>query len=330
MSNTQSRPLITPVAENILQVRLPLPFRLNHIYAYLLRERNGWTIVDFGLHWPDAEAAWRQVFDELEIAPSTIQQLVLTHMHPDHFGLAGWFQELCGQPILVSPIEVEQIKAIWIEHGWEPQKVLSWWSECGVPEKVSKEAAERVGYLRESTLPHPRELKVLEPGALLEMGGRQFRAIHASGHADGQLLFYDADDRLLLSGDQVLMKITPNIGLWPTSTQNPLQNYLNSLHDLKSLDVRLALPGHSALITDWAGRIVEIIAHHHQRLEQTLHAIQSPATVFSVAQSLFDVERLTAHEIRFALAETLSHLEYLVQQGTLEKTTDSPHRFIHR
>ncbi|MEM7126163.1 MAG: MBL fold metallo-hydrolase [Chloroflexota bacterium] len=329
MTSSENGSVVTWVAEDIYQVRLPLPFRLNHSHAYLLRERDGWTIVDFGLHWVEAEKAWRAAFDTLQIQPESIRRLVLTHMHPDHFGMAGWFQARCSLPIVVSPLEAEQIRRIWFDHGWAPDKALPWWNHCGVPEQVSQKAAERVEFLREGTFPHPTELDLLEPDTTIEMGGRLFRTIHAPGHAEGQLLFYHEDERLLLSGDQILMKITPNIGLWPTGNGNPLANYLHSLHGLRGLDVQLALPGHGALITDWSRRIDEIIAHHNVRLEQTMEATQSSATGFDVTQFLFDIDRLSPHEIRFAVAESLAHLEYLVQMESLERTLETPYHYQH-
>ena len=110
------------------------------------------------------------------------------------------------------------------------------------------------------------------------------------------------------------MKITPNIGLWPESDPHPLQRFLASLNEVRSLDVRLALPGHRALITDWRGRIDEIIAHHEERLERTLDAVGSGATAYQIAGQLFDFQRLSVHEMRFALVEALAHLDYLIEQ----------------
>lgn len=329
MRNLSRHSTVTSVAEDVYQIRLPLPFRLDHVHSYLLRERNGWTVVDFGLRWPDAEATWREALTLLNVQPAAIHKLVLTHMHPDHFGMAGWFQSLSGCPVLVSRITSDQIKQIWFSHAWAPNKVTSWWDDCGVPDKVSRDAAERVEYLRDSTFPHPTHMTLLEPDSKIELGGRLFRPIHAPGHADGQLLFYSADERLIFSGDQVLMKITPNIGAWPTGAANPLQNYLDSLRSLRRLNIDSALPGHGGLIVDWCGRIDEIITHHDVRLNRTLQACEKSATVFDVAHFLFDMARLSPHEIRFAVAETRAHLEYLLQQGKLKRTLDSPHLFTH-
>ena len=141
-------------------------------------------------------------------------------------------------------------------------------------------------------------------------------------------MLYDADDKLLLCGDHVLMKITPNIGRWPDSDPDPLKHFLESLEALKQLDVRLALPGHRWLIRDWQGRLSELIEHHHERLEHTLDALEGGAeTVYEVAIEVFKIERFTTHEWRFAAAETLAHLERLRAEDKVARTGDSLWRY---
>src|SRR5690606_10099486 len=123
------------------------------------------------------------------------------------------------------------------------------------------------------TLPHPPKMEHMHAGTTVQLGERSFQTIHAPGHSDGQILFYDAADHLLLSGDHVLMKITPNIGLWEHSDPDPLGHFMASIAELQALDVRLALPGHKKLIEDWRGRIDELLEHHEHRLTITLDAL---------------------------------------------------------
>jgi glyoxylase-like metal-dependent hydrolase (beta-lactamase superfamily II) len=179
-----------------------------------------------------------------------------------------------------------------------------------------------LGSTGEMTYPHPTQIVTLNPGDNITIGKRTFQSIHAPGHSDGQLIFYDPADKLLLSGDHVLMKITPNIGLWPDTEPDPLGRFLASLESLRDLDVRLALPGHKALITEWRLRLDELLHHHAQRLDHTLAAIQGGATVYEASLKVFNSLTFTPHEWRFAMVETLAHLENLRLRGKVRQEID--------
>lgn len=309
---------VREVARDIYQVRLPLPFALNHVNCYLLRDEDGWTMLDTGLDQPDVRAAWHDVCTQLRLKPQLIRQIVLTHMHPDHFGLSGYFQHLTGAPVYLSPRERELAQEVWVEGGWKPELVAEYWRMGGIPQEVRGVISEQTEKLRNMTMPHPREISTLEAGDTVHMGRRDFLAIHAPGHSDGQLIFYDAADSLMLCGDHVLKSITPNIGLWPSTEPDPLGRYLESLDALAALKVRLALPGHGSLITEWQARLCALEEHHRQRLELTRRAVEGGATALEVSQRLFNFGALTEHEVRFAVAEAMAHLDYLARRGVIE------------
>lgn len=307
-----------PVVENIYQIRLPLPFALNHVNCYLLRDDDGWTMLDTGLNWPAAHQAWWAALAEAHIELTQIHRIVLTHMHPDHFGMAGHFQALTGAPVYLSPREAELAQTVWVENGWRQELSSGFWQQAGVTGATLDTITSQTDRLRAMTLPHPTTVALIEPGASVMMAGRTWQAIRAPGHADGQLIFYNRDGRLLLCGDQVLMKITPNIGLWPTTEANPLERYLHSLAHLIELDVRLALPGHGRSIEDWPARLAELQQHHATRLATMLAATAGGASALTVAQRVFNFDSFSEHEVRFAVAEALAHLEYLVLLGQLQ------------
>ncbi len=315
---------LTRIADDLYQAQLPLPFALRIVNCYLLRGRDGWTIVDTGIHTPEGEATWRSIFAELQLLPEHIEQIVLTHVHPDHFGMAGWLQAAAaanGRTISVktSPLEQAQADRVW-RSSELADNFVAYLADNGMPLAMAATVAGRMGDTRAMTFPHPPTIEVIQPATSIRLGDRLFQTIHAPGHSDGQLLFYDADDQLLLSGDHVLMKITPNIGLWRKSDPNPLVHFLESLHDLATLEVRLALPGHKTLITDWRGRIEELLQHHYDRLQTTLQALHAGATnPYTVSLAIFNTEHFSPHEWRFALAEALAHLEYLRQRGEINR-----------
>jgi len=326
MSETKYHP-ITKIAEDIYQVRLPLPFALNHINVYLLRGKNGWTIIDTGINWEEARQVWQLAFDELKFSFVDVEQIVLTHMHPDHFGLAGWFYQSAQAQGHQIPIRTSPRENAILEKVWRPRMALpfsDWLQANGMPEAMASTVHNSMGDTFSMTLPHPPALAVLDYGVEVALGERLFKTIHAPGHSDGQIILYDESDKLLLSGDHVLMKITPNIGLWEHSQNNPLKEFMGSLSDLEDLEVRQALPGHRRVIEDWAGRIEELLVHHENRLGLALEAVERCCqTPYEVANHIFETDRFSPHEWRFAIAETLAHLEYLRQEGQITQAEDA-------
>ena len=268
---------LTHIADDIVQVQLPLPFALNIVNCYLLRGAGGWTLIDAGIHTEAAKRQWKAALTQLGIRPEDIEKIVLTHMHPDHFGLAGWWQRLVDAPMPLYLPEGEKPLSEFFRAGPDYAAHQAWLRRLDLDEATIAAVLKALVNTRAATLPHPLSPETLSPGSAVRLGARQFRAIHAPGHSDGQLIFYDEDDKLMLSGDHVLMKITPNIGAWMHSHPNPLAAYMRSLRELRSLDVRLALPGHKWLISDWRGRIDELLLHHDLRLGHTLDALATGA-----------------------------------------------------
>lgn len=331
MSTTEP---ITLVADDLYQVRLPLPFALNIVNCYLLRDADGWAVVDTGLNTPEARATWKAAFAALGITPRDITQIILTHVHPDHYGMAGWFQSQAAKDAIplvrMSPREAELAQLLWEGEGLQARDFDQFLRTCGLPDEQIGTVVTSLAHTAEMTHPHPTQTATINPGETITIGKRTFQTIHAPGHSDGQLLFYDAADQLILSGDHVLMKITPNIGLWPDTEPDPLGRFMESLTSLLSLDVRLALPGHKALITDWRGRLNELIQHHQARLGHTLAALDGGTTVYEASLKVFDSQKFTPHEWRFAMVETLAHMEYLRVRGQVRREENDNLWRFHR
>lgn len=323
------------VAEQIYLVELPLPFALNSVNCYLLRDGDGWAVVDTGLNTPQARAVWQETFTALDIQPQAIGRIILTHSHPDHYGLAGWFQNLCSRqgnaapvpPVLMSAREADLAALVWQSREDWFEQMRFFFAHCGLTEDLIGAAISGVQEVRGGTRPHPHVIERLEAGMTLQIGPRNFEVMQAQGHSDGQLIFYDAADQLMLCGDQVLLNITPNISVWPFTDADPLGRYLTSLHNLARLEVRLALPGHRSPISGWSERLAEIEAHHARRLDRMLAAVDTDATSFEISRRVFNFDKLTAHEIRFAVTETLAHLEYLVGQNQLRRNDNGVWRY---
>ncbi|MBX3054188.1 MAG: MBL fold metallo-hydrolase [Caldilineaceae bacterium] len=316
---TPNPPTLVSLAPDIHRLRLPLPFALDHVNCYLIRGEGGWTLLDTGLHTPEGWQCWLAAFDALGITPDAVEQIVLTHVHPDHYGMAGTLQAWTDNaaPVRMSTATVEAAEAIWRSpaEAWLDE-TSAYLHRNGLSESFLASVLQSMREMRAAVRPHPARVETFAPGDGVRLGNRRVQTISAQGHADDQAVFYDAADRLIFCGDQVLQRITPNVGSWPTTPANPLGRFLTDLSRLRELDVRLALPGHRQEISDFAGRIDELLAHHKKRLATIQEALPGAgATTLEITRRVFPVDKFNTHEVRFAVAETLAHLEYLLETG---------------
>lgn len=322
---TTAAPLLQ-ITPDIYQVELPLPFALRSVNCYLLRGSQGWTILDTGLNSRAGRGAWAAVFSALGLEPGDVEQIVVTHIHPDHVGMAGWLQahfrtSAKTPPVYLSPRSVEEVAKVWAAAATGDQAQAAFFLRCGLDAETAQAAVTEMGPMRQAVQPLPTAVQIMQPGSRVRLGERQFQVIHAPGHSDGQMIFYDPADRLMLCADQVLMRISPNISIWPSTEPSPLRRYLASLEELAQLDVDLALPGHGVLIEEWVARLQGIAEHHRVRLEEMVAAVVQPSTVAEISRQVFNHGRLSTHEVRFAVTETLAHLCYLVEDGRLAQDT---------
>lgn len=307
------------VAEGIRRITFPLPLGIDHVHCYLVRHSDGsWLLVDAGLGLPDAEARWAPVLDALD-APVT--RLAITHFHPDHVGDAARVAELTSAAVLQGRIDEEQCRRTWGSER-RPGRYIEHALANGLPPEEADELRRETDGL--ARLVHPVEHpQPLEPDD--ELDG--WRILHLPGHADGHLALLR--DGILLAGDTILDPISPVVGLYPDASPDPLGDYLDSLHRLIELAPRVAFAGHREPIADPAGRAHELLDHHRRRLDETLAALSAePASGWEVSHAVFPSVLAPALR-RFALAETLAHLERLVREERAERV-DEPGRILYR
>jgi glyoxylase-like metal-dependent hydrolase (beta-lactamase superfamily II) len=297
----------------IRRVTFALPLGIDHVHCYLLPASDGgWTVVDTGLGLPDAAERWGRIVDELG-APVT--RIVITHFHPDHVGAAADVAALTGAPVNQGADDYDQCVRTWGEPRNE-ERMPEYLRVHGVPasdiESFRREAAAFVRLVR-----FARDPVLLAPGDLVD----GWEVLNLPGHADGHLALLR--DGILVAGDTLLAAITPNVGLYPDSRPDPLGDYLGSLERIADLAPRLALPGHGEVIEDPAGRARELIAHHAERLEHTVDALDGrPQSAYTISFLLFP-DPLSPTLRRFALAETRAHLEYLVRRDSARRVDEA-------
>ena len=292
----------------LLRVTMPLPTRPGHIHCYLVPVDHGYMLVDTGLGLPDATERWAAELNRLSVPVSTI---FLTHYHPDHLGAARDVHELTGARVVEGRLDAEQAALVWGRADW-PDGLGAWFERNGVPAETAGAMVE------EAKLYRPFVRTVTDP-ELVDDGDRlhDWEVVAAPGHADGQLTLLK--DGVLIAADHLLDRITPAVGLWPASRPDPLGDYLDALRRTIELAPEIAYTGHGDTVTDPVGRAHEIIGHHDERLRICTAALGTePRTAYDVSFPLFG-EELRPAARRFAVAETLSHLERLVRDGRAER-----------
>jgi glyoxylase-like metal-dependent hydrolase (beta-lactamase superfamily II) len=281
------------------------------VHSYLLPGADGWTLVDTGLGLPDAQARWEPVLTDLD-AP--IARIVVTHFHPDHAGGGEDAQALTGALVLQGTADYRQCELVWGRPDWS-ERLVHYLRANGLPEPL----AEELRHESQTFAPFIRFARDPEP---LQEGDEVdgWRVLELPGHTDGHLCLLR--DGILVAGDHLLGEITPTVGLYPDSRPDPLGDYLASLHRTVELAPRLALPGHGEPIADPAARAREIAEHHRLRLDEAATALAAePRTGHELSVTLFGDE-LDASGRRFALAETLAHMERLVREGRAARAED--------
>jgi glyoxylase-like metal-dependent hydrolase (beta-lactamase superfamily II) len=295
----------------IRRLTFPLPLGIRHVHCYLLPGDDGWTLVDTGLGLPDAEERWEPVLRELD-AP--IVRIFVTHFHPDHAGGGEDAQVLTEARALQGRHDYEQCVRVWGSANWS-ERLADYLRTHGLPEPVARELR------HESRTFAPFIRFARDPEPLSECDDVDgWRVLELPGHADGHLCLLR--DGVLVAGDHLLEMITPTVGLYPESRPDPLADYQASLRRTIELAPTLALPGHGDPLTDPVTRAHEILSHHVRRLDETAAALSAePRNAYEVSLTLFG-SNLDASGRRFALAETLAHLERLVREGRAARSGD--------
>lgn len=305
-----SAPITSELEPGIVQVTIPLPWALDHVHCYALASPGGWTLVDAGLGTPQTLAWWEDVLHAL--GRPRVAQLVLTHYHPDHLGASAGLARLTGATRVVQG-RIDRALAV---AGWEEADDADferYLTGHGMPAELAAASTRaEIGTAVELAAP----TRLVDEGDVLDAGGRSWRVLHLPGHADGHIALHDEAGGRLIGGDVLLDEITPNVGRWPDTAPDPLGRYLATLRRLARIGPGVVYPGHGPVIRAAAERASQIAAHHDERLDAAAAALAEGAeSAYDAAQVIWRDEPLGFHEQRFALVESISHLERLAAAG---------------
>ncbi len=299
-------------------VELPLPFSLGLINVYLVSLDDGWLLVDTGMDTDACFSALERAVEGLGLEWTAIRRILATHMHPDHTGLAYRLLPMTGARLMMNPVEarlLDEVISGAYHETWE-RRVLA---DAGVPEALALQIDWVFRGVRQTF--RPLEVNdLLEGGETIATARGALEVLCVRGHSPGHLCLYDRGHRVLFSGDQILEHITPNIGWQPD--HDALGEFLDSLERLAALDVDLILPSHGSPFRghrDWIGSTRR---HHAGRCGQIEAALAAePKTAHELVGDLWN-RKLSPFHHRFAVFETLAHLEYLKQRDRVTAARD--------
>ena len=314
--------MVKEVCPDLFCIQIPLPDSpLKYLNAYLVRSHDRHLLIDTGLNCEECMQAMEEGLKTIGVDLADMD-IFITHFHADHFSLV---------PKLLTPstkVYFNRSDAEQVEHwaGFDP--LIEYAEQHGFPSNQLKSLFEEHPAARFGSDWAP-ELQLLDNGQMLSVGDYRFECIETPGHTLGHTCLYEADKKILVSGDHVLIDITPNIQCW-REDWNPLKHYMESLKKIWELEVRLVLPGHRRIFNDHRSRVEELIAHHEKRLAEVLNILKEGAmTAYETAGRMhWDIRADSWDDFPlaqqwFATGEALSHLRYLEENGDILERMDT-------
>jgi len=312
------------ILPGIKWLRLPLPFMLGHINVWLLKDVGGWAIVDTGICTNTTREVWKNVFSEY-LGGEPITRVLVTHLHPDHVGCAGWLTDKFDIELWMTRAEYLLCRVLVQDTGQKaPTEALKFYRSAGYSNESLERYTALFGRFGTVVAPLPQSYRRLQEGTLVKIGDYQWRIIVGSGHSPEHACLFCEELNLLISGDQILPTISSNVSVYPTEpAANPLANWFDSLrrlHDILPKDV-LVLPAHGKPFRGASDRLQALIDEHESGLAKLRKTICEPKRAVDVFPALFK-SRIDDNNLIMATGESLAHLHYLYYRDELTINRD--------
>lgn len=306
------------VAPGVFWLRLPLPLKLDHVNVYALDEGDHWTVIDTGF----ASKKTKEIWEELIAGPlggKPVGRVIVTHHHPDHVGLAGWFQSEHGAELVTTRTAWLTARMLTLDvQDVLPEESLNFYRLAGMdPELLEKRRTERPFNFADIVTPMPLGYTRIQQGDTIDIGGRTWDIHMGNGHAPEHATFWSRDDNLVIAGDQILSSISPNVGVYPTEPMaDPIGEWLEACERLALLarPDHLVLGGHKLPFTGLPKRMSQLIDNHHGCLKRLAAYIDTPKSAAECFAPLFK-RKIGEGEYGLALVEAVAHLSHLYQTG---------------
>jgi glyoxylase-like metal-dependent hydrolase (beta-lactamase superfamily II) len=321
-------PPVEKVRPGLWSIPVPLPNNsLRYVLVYVFETDKGPYLVDAGWNTDDAFEALLSGMAVAGCTVSEVQGVLVTHIHPDHYGLAGRIREASGAWVALHPADAALIHDRYEDPDNLLERVATALRRMGAPPAELESLQNAAMPLRPLVDPVSPDM-LLEDGARPEVPGWDFHAIWTPGHSPGHLCFWEAGRQLMLSGDHVLPRITPNIPYHPQAGTNPLGDYLNSLDKLEPYEVDEVLPAHEHRFPDLKKRLAELRGHHRERFDEVLAIIsEQPRSAWEIASRIRwsrPWDEIAGFMRRAAVGEAMSHLRVLEIEEAVTMTEGEP------
>lgn len=311
------------VAPGVLWMRLPLPFFLDHINVWALRDGDDWAVVDTGVETPALLEAWEAAFAG-PMQARRVARVICTHLHPDHTGLAGWITRRFAAPLLMTRLEYVTCRMLLADTGRAaPEAGVEFYRAAGWDEAALADYRKRFGMFGRGVSPLPDSYRRLSDGDRLQIGGRSWRVVVGSGHSPEHACLHQPELKVFIAGDQVLPKISSNVSVFPTEPDaDPLGDWMASLDTLKREvpDEVLVLPSHGRPFRGLHARLDALAEGHRIALDRLERSLAEPKRAVDVFGGLF-ARRIEGGLLGMATGESLAHLNRLVREGRARRET---------
>jgi glyoxylase-like metal-dependent hydrolase (beta-lactamase superfamily II) len=297
--------------------------RLDHVNVYAFDEGDSWTVIDTGFNSKKAKAIWRELMDG-PLGGKPISRVIVTHHHPDHIGLAGWLQTEFGAELVTTRTAWLMARMLTLDvHTVPNAETLAFYKLCGMDAEIyAKRAVERPFNFGDIVAPLPLGYTRIQQGDTIQIGGRMWDIHMGNGHAPEHATFWSRDDNLVISGDQIISSISPNVGVYATEPMaDPIGEWLEACERLEPLSRtdQLVLGGHKLPFMGLPKRMRQLIDNHHGALKRLVAYLDTPKSAAECFSPLFK-RSIGEGEYGLALVEAVAHLSHLYQDGLATRT----------